>query len=106
MAKYLFTYHGGSGMPESEEEQAKIMAAWGAWFEARGSSFTDMGNPTSIVKSVSPAGITDGFENHVTGYGIVEAADIDAACAIAAECPIVELDGGSVQVAETFEVSM
>ena len=30
MAKYLFTYHGG-GMPESEQEQAKHMAAWGEW---------------------------------------------------------------------------
>ena len=30
MAKYLFVYHGGS-MPESEEEGAKVMEAWGLW---------------------------------------------------------------------------
>jgi hypothetical protein len=30
MTKYLFTYFGG-GMPDSEEEQAKHMAAWGEW---------------------------------------------------------------------------
>ncbi len=105
MAKYLFTYHGGTGMPESEEEQAKIMAAWGAWFEERGASFTDMGAPTSIVKTVSTDGVSDGAEHQVTGYGIVEAADIAAACDIAGGCPVLD-DGGSIQVAETFEVSM
>jgi len=34
MAKYLLSYHGG-GMPESEEEGAKIMAAWGVDGSAR-----------------------------------------------------------------------
>ena len=28
MAKYLLVYHGGR-MPEGEEAQAKVMAAWG-----------------------------------------------------------------------------
>ena len=32
MSKYLYVYHGGS-MPETEEEGAKVMAAWGAWME-------------------------------------------------------------------------
>ena len=32
MAKYLLVYHGG-GMPEGEEAQAKVMAAWGTWFQ-------------------------------------------------------------------------
>jgi len=105
MGKYLFTYHGGSGMPETEQEQAKVMAAWGAWFEARGASFTDMGAPTSIVKTVSAAGVTDGADNQVTGYGIVQAADMDAACEIAGGCPVLD-DGGSIQVSETFEISM
>lgn len=105
MAKYLFTYHGGTGMPESEEEQAKVMAAWGEWFETNGSSFTDMGAPTSIVKTVSPTGVADGADNQVTGYGIVEAADIGAACALAGGCPVLD-NGGSIQVAETFEIAM
>jgi hypothetical protein len=30
MANYLLAYHGG-GMPENEEEGAKIMAAWDVW---------------------------------------------------------------------------
>ena len=35
MAKYLLVYHGGS-MPEGEEAQGKVMAAWGAWFQNLG----------------------------------------------------------------------
>jgi hypothetical protein len=33
MPNYLLVYHGG-GMPETPEEQAAAMAAWGAWFDA------------------------------------------------------------------------
>ncbi len=51
--------------------------------------------------------ITDGGgSNPATGYSIVEAADIDAATAIAKGCPVVTHGGGSVEVGETFEVSM
>jgi hypothetical protein len=106
MPKYVFAYHGG-GMPESEAEQQQHMAAWGAWFEANGASFTDMGAPTGAAMTVGPGGTTEGGgANPITGYGIVEAADMAAACSIAEGCPIVDLSGGSVQVAETFEVNM
>ncbi|MEO6651251.1 MAG: hypothetical protein ABIP17_01170 [Ilumatobacteraceae bacterium] len=42
MTKFLFTYHGG-GMPESEEEQARHMAAWGEWMGTHADAFVDMG---------------------------------------------------------------
>jgi len=106
MTQYLFAYHGG-GMPESEEEQARVMAAWGEWMGSHEAAFVDTGNPTGIAKTVDPNGASDGAgANPVTGYGIVEAADIDAACAIAAGCPNVTLGGGSVEVAEIFEIQM
>ncbi|MGI9608360.1 MAG: hypothetical protein ACR2P0_19680 [Acidimicrobiales bacterium] len=106
MPKYVFAYHGG-GMPESEEEQAEHMAAWGAWFGANEGAFVDMGAPTGAAMTVGPSGTAEGGgANPLTGYGLVEAADMAAACAIAEGCPIVGLSGGSVQVAETFEVNM
>ena len=37
MAKFILAYHGG-GMPETEAEQAAVMAAWGAWFGNLGCS--------------------------------------------------------------------
>ncbi len=106
MPKYLLAYHGG-GMPESEEEQQKHMAAWGEWMGSIGAAFTDMGAPCSSWKTVGPDGVTDGGgANPCTGYGLVEAADIDAAADMAKGCPNVTLGGGTVEVAETFEVNM
>ena len=106
MAKYLFVYHGG-GMPDSEEEQARHMAAWGEWMGANETAFLDMGAPCSITKTVDPSGVSDGGgANPAGGYGLVDATDIDAACAFAAGCPVVTLSGGSVEVAETFEIGI
>lgn len=107
MSKFLFSYHGGGGMPESEEERAKLMAAWGEWYGANGAAFTDTGNPVAASMTVGPDGTSEGgAANPVTGYALVDAPDIAAACAIAAACPIVTVEGGSVEVGETFEVAM
>src|SRR4029079_4032696 len=45
MANYLLLYHGG-GRPESETEQAKVMAAWGEWMGKVGAALGDGGKPT------------------------------------------------------------
>ena len=104
MTKYLFSYHGG-GMPESEEEQAKHMAAWGEWMGSNAAAFVDMGAPCGAVETVTSAGsAAGGGANPVSGYGIVEAADMAAACSIAAGCPVITLGDGSVEVSETFEI--
>ena len=52
MAKYLLNYHGG-GMAEGEEAQAKVMAAWGAWFQNLGPALADGGNPVSQAKTIA-----------------------------------------------------
>jgi len=106
MPKYVFAYHGG-GMPESEEEGARHMAAWGEWMGSIGEAFVDMGAPCSIAKTVTRQGVSDGGgANPLSGYGLVEAADIEAAVEMAKGCPIVTLSDGSVEVAETFEIDM
>lgn len=104
MPKYLFSYHGG-GMPESEEEQAQHMAAWGEWMGANQSAWVDMGAPVGAVMTVTGNGDSEGGgANPVGGYGIVDAPDIATACEIARGCPVVTLSGGSVEVGETFEI--
>ena len=58
MPKYVFAYHGG-GMPESEEEQAVVMKAWGDWFETLGEKLVDGGNPTGPdAKTIDSDGLT------------------------------------------------
>lgn len=99
MSKYLFVYHGGS-MPETEEEGAKVMAAWGAWMGGLGAALVDGGAPVGMSNTVSASGTVDGGgANPASGYSIVEAASADAACEMAAGCPI-NGSGGSVEVAE------
>ena len=104
MAKYLRSYHGG-GMPDSEEEGAKIMAAWGVWMEQVGSALADAGAPVGEVATIAPDGSSTpgGGVNPVTGYSLITADSLDAAIELAKGCPIL-LSGGSIEVGETFDV--
>lgn len=103
MPKFVFAYHGGS-MPDTPEEGAAVMAKWTAWFEAMGSAVVDGGNPVGMSKTVSVGGISnDGGANPLSGYSLINADTIEAACAIAKGCPIIE-GGGSVEVAEAIDM--
>ena len=104
MTKYVFAYHGG-GMPETPEEGQKVMAAWNSWMGGLGKALVDGGNPTGPARTINKDGkVSDGGgANPITGYSIVEAANIDAAVRMAKSCPIL-MSGGSVEVAETFAV--
>ena len=99
MAKYLFVYHGGSH-PETDEEVAAVMDAWGAWMGSLGEALVDGGAPTVALNTVSSDGVTDGGgANPVTGYSFYEADDLEAAIKAAQGCPILDA-GGTVEVAE------
>ncbi len=104
MAKYVFAYHGG-GMPESEEEQAAVMAAWGAWMGGLGDALVDQGNPVGQTKTVASDGTATvgGGANPLSGYSLFVADNIDEAVAAAKGCPILE-GGGSVEVSETIDM--
>ncbi len=104
MAKYLLVYHGG-GMPETEEEQQKEMAAWGAWLGGLGAATIDGGNPTGPSKTIASDGaVSDGGgPNPVSGYSIIEADGIDDALGKAKGCPILA-SGGSIEVGELIDV--
>ncbi|NOX30745.1 MAG: hypothetical protein GXP35_11975 [Actinobacteria bacterium] len=105
MAKYLFTYHGGAGMPETQEEIDAVVAAWGSWFESVGAATLDAGNPTGAAKTVAADGsVSDGSATgHTTGYGLFSADNHGAAVEIAKGCPVLS-GGGSVEVYETIDM--
>lgn len=104
MAKYLFVYHGGTN-PETEEEVAKVMDAWGNWLGSMGAAVIDGGNPVGLSKTVHPDGsvTNDGGANPVSGYSLIEATDDDDAVAKAKGCPHLE-DGGTIEVAEAMDM--
>lgn len=104
MANYLLVYHGGS-MPESQEEGAKVLAAWNDWFGTLGSALVDGGDPVSQVRTIASNGtVSDGGINPSSGYSIIKADSLDAAVALAKGCPLLNGGGGSVEVAETFHM--
>jgi hypothetical protein len=103
MPKYVLAYHGGA-MAATPAEQEAAMAAWGAWFGSLGDAVVDMGNPTGAAKTVSASGAVDGGgANRLTGYSLVNAADLEAAVNLVKGCPILT-NGGSVEVAEALEM--
>ncbi len=105
MADFLLVYRGGS-MPETEEEQAKVMDAWTSWFGQLGGALKDGGNPfTPESRTVSGDGSISATTTTppATGYSIVEADSLDAAVDLAKGCPVLG-GGASVEVYETFPV--
>lgn len=104
MASYLLAYHGG-GMPEDEKEIARVMAAWGTWYQKLGKAIVDGGNPIGRAKTIASTGrvTRGGGKNPVTGYTIIKARDIEAAAKLAKGCPVLK-SGGSIEVAEIVAV--
>lgn len=102
MANFVLLFHGGS-MPESQEEGAKIMAAWTDWFATLGSALVDGGNPASGSKTLAADGSVSVDASGPTGYSIISADSLDAAVELARGCPV-RLGGASIQVVETFKV--
>ena len=105
MANFLLLYSGGS-MPEGQAEVAQVMQAWNAWFGKIGSNLVDGGNPfTPHAKSISSDGtVSDGPVGELaSGYSVIKADSLDAAVAIARECPVTQ-GGAKITVYETFPV--
>jgi len=104
MSKYILLYSGGTH-PETEEEMAEVMKAWGAWYESLGSSVVDPGNPVSAVAKISTDGRASDGSNfpNATGYTIIQAETKDEALKMAQKCPV--LQGGSeISVFEALDV--
>ena len=103
MANFIFAFHGGA-MPDTPEEGAAIMAKWTAWMAELGSALIHPGAPLGMSNTVSSSGTADnGGANPLSGYMVIRASDIDAACEIAKGCPIID-NGGNVEVAEEMDM--
>ena len=102
MANYLLVYHGGGDMPQSETDQAAVMADWMGWFGSMGAAVVDGGNPVGRAWTVNKDGTVEGGgSNPATGYSVISADSMDAALVMAKGCPVLK-GGGSVELCETF----
>ncbi len=107
MPKYLLTYHGEMRMEDMPTEPAAVqavMAEWGAWYESMGESLVDGGAPIGPSSAIAASGSTDA-PAQLSGYTIVNAADMAAATAIAQGSPVLA-NGHTVQISETIDMGM
>jgi hypothetical protein len=100
MGKYVLVYKGGS-IPETEEEQKRVMDEWGAWFGKLGDSVVDMGNPFGASTAVGGDGAATAA---LTGYSIVNADSLSDAAQKADGCPILDGGAGSIEVYEALDM--
>ena len=109
MPRFMMVYKGeATDMSDMTPEQMQeVMGKWGAWMEGIGSAMADMGTPfgpgTSIVDDGSA-----GSAVSLTGYSIVEAADMAAARGLANGHPYLSDSTGdfAIDIYEMMPVPM
>ncbi|MGH3361769.1 MAG: YciI family protein [Nocardioides sp.] len=97
MSKFVFIYH-APPMPAdapapSQEEMQGVMRAWNDWAGRVGDGMVDFGTPLDGGVRVTPDG-NSASDRQVTGYSIIEVADMDAALALAKGHPHLAMPGG------------
>src|SRR5262245_24844089 len=98
--KYMLLYYGE--MADDEETRAHGMQLMAEWSGRRGSARVDGGNPFTRARTVGQSGAPDvSMADVPTGYTIVEAADIEAATALAKDCPLIT-GGRDITLLETL----
>ena len=104
MSRFIMLYKGAATDPAAMSEEARNaeMAKWGAWGERVGSALVDFGSPFGAGTSVVDDGST-ATPVPLSGYTIVEAADLDAATALADGHPYLSEGAGNFAV-EIFEL--
>ena len=105
MSRFVLVYTGG-GMPETEEEQAAVMAAWGAWYEGLGAAVADPGNPLSPdARSITSDGTVGNgaIGTAASGFTILEADSMESAVSMAKGCPMLE-GNGQITIYEALEM--
>ncbi len=109
MTKFIMIYKGeATDMSDMTEEQGKaVMAKWATWMEGVGSALTDIGAPMGPGTSVVDDG-SSGTAVSLSGYSIVEAADMGAARKLTDGHPYLSEGKGnySVEIYELLPVPM
>ncbi len=106
--KYLALYVGAADPEEkaslSEERINALMADWARWMAENEAAIVDPGAPLGATLRVQTSGIAP-TRNMLVGYAIVEADSHDAAAALFAGHPHLQLlPGNSIEVMECPEL--
>ncbi len=104
MAKFIMLYRGeATDMGDmSPEEQQEVMTKWGEWMQRVGPALSDVGAPFGPGASVVDDG-SMASPSSMSGYSIVEAADLDAAKALTSGHPYLSEGKGDYAI-DIFEL--
>lgn len=109
MSKFMFLYRGpANDMSEMTQEQgAAVVQKWGVWIEKTGSALVDVGSPLANGSCVCDDG-SDGSCTELSGYSIVEAADMTGARALTEGHPFLSDDDGKffIEIHELMPMPM
>ncbi|MDI2128970.1 hypothetical protein [Yinghuangia seranimata] len=97
MAKYVFSYR----VPADYLPNAETPAEWQAWFGGMGADLVELGHAVTEYASLGEVG---GSASRMIGYSVVSAEDMDAALALAKDCPALRV-GGGVEVGPVMEAA-
>jgi hypothetical protein len=97
MTKWVFSFR----VPSDYTPDAGTLAEWQAWFGGLGSALVDVGNAVTDYASLGEVG---GSGSRMIGYSVVSAEDMDAALALAKDCPALRV-GGGVEVGPVMEAA-
>ncbi|MGA2520366.1 MAG: hypothetical protein ABSG81_06045 [Acidimicrobiales bacterium] len=104
MGNYVLAYTGGA-MGETPAEQEAAMAEWMQWFGSLGDAVVDGGAPFGPSATVAgDGGVATAGASALTGYSIISADTLAAACDAAKSCPVLN-HGGAVEVYEAIPVA-
>jgi hypothetical protein len=87
MANYVFSFR----VPAGYAPDAGTPAQWRAWFGGLGPALADVGNAVTDYASLGDVG---GSGSRMVAYSVVAAEDLDAALALAKDCPVLAVGGG------------
>ena len=97
MTKFLFVYHAptppADAAPADPAEMEAVMGQWMEWAGRVGDDMVDFGTPLAGGVNVTPDGTSPSTAD-VVGYTLIEAADMDAALALAKGHPHLNMPGG------------
>ena len=105
MILYMAQVSAEKQMNVSPEEMKKGMEPWNAWYKKHGKAIVDMGAPLGMGMHFTKQGNSEG-KTQITGYTIVQAADMEAVKAIVASHPHFMLPKASIEVLEIMPMQM
>jgi hypothetical protein len=97
MGKYVLSFR----VPADYAPHAGTTAEWRSWFAGLGSALADVGNAVTEYASIGEVG---GSGSRMIAYSVVSAEDLDAALALAKDCPVMRV-GGGVEVGPVMEAA-